>query len=163
LVFEGRKLPWDILLSADDHSQSDRKMNSENDWQLDRRLEEEALDHFDLPLCRVLLRDEARYPWLVLVPRRANAEELFDLVPADQAALVREASRVAACLKRSTGSDKTNLASFGNVCRQLHVHLLARHIGDEGWPGGVVGIGPRIPTGAAFPPGWWYDLRDDLA
>ena len=117
----------------------------------------EALASADLPLCRVLLRDEARFPWVVLVPRRAGLREAFDLLPGDRARLARETEAVGAALLAVTGAAKLNTAAFGNLCPQLHVHLIARLPGDAAWPASAVGL-PRAPYSAA-PPFWPALLR----
>ena len=41
------------------------------------------------PLCHVRLQDDARFPWLILLPRVPGAVELEDLTP-DQRALLSE-------------------------------------------------------------------------
>ena len=120
----------------------------------------EALANADLPLCRVLLRDEARFPWVVLVPRRPGATETFDLLPGDRQRLREETEAVGAGLLAVTGAAKLNTAAFGNLCPQLHVHLIARSPGDAAWPGSAVGL-PRVPYSAA--PAFWPVLLRRLA
>src|SRR6185503_15281655 len=48
-------------------------------FQLDPRLEADTAFVSDWPLCRVLLMNDARYPWLVLAPRRLDLVEIGDL------------------------------------------------------------------------------------
>ncbi|PWV72363.1 HIT domain-containing protein [Halomonas sp. A11-A] len=111
---------------------------------LDARLAEDSYPVTELPLCQLRLMDDARYPWLMLIPRRRGASEVFDLNEADQQQLWREASRVGQAFKELLGADKLNVASLGNVVPQLHVHLVLRHQDDEAWPGPVWGQGePR--------------------
>ena len=130
----------------------------------------ERLAFAEMALCQVILRDEARYPWLVLVPRRAGVEEVFDLVPGDHQRLWLEVSTVTSALKAVTGCDKVNIASFGNVTRQLHVHVVARRNGDSHWPGSAVGVGERVPYSPGSPgdllgggPSWWPAFLARLA
>lgn len=130
-------------------------------FEVDARLTSEALAAGDLPLCRLLLRGEARFPWVVLVPRRPGARESFDLLPADRARLWSEAEAVGAALLAVTGAAKLNTAAFGNACPQLHVHLVARSPGDPGWPGSAIGL-PREPYSAGVP-AFWGGLLDRLA
>lgn len=112
--------------------------------ELDARLAEDSYPVTELPLCQLRLMDDARYPWLMLIPRRRGASEVFDLNEADQQQLWREASRVGQAFKELLGGDKLNVASLGNVVPQLHVHLVLRRQGDEAWPGPVWGQGePR--------------------
>ncbi len=102
----------------------------------------------DWPLSRVLLMDDARYPWLILVPRRDGAVELHDLSVADRAILVEEIARTGTTLKSITGAAKINVGALGNLVPQLHVHVVARRPGDESWPGPVWGRGDAIPYDA---------------
>ena len=134
-------------------------MEANGNFSPDPALAAEALRAADLPLCTVLLRDEARYPWLVLVPRRANVAEPWDLLPGDRAAFWAEAERVGAGLKAVTGADKINLAAFGNVVRQLHLHVVARREGDPAWPGSVIGA-PREPYERGGVPAFWPAFLD---
>jgi diadenosine tetraphosphate (Ap4A) HIT family hydrolase len=107
----------------------------------------EADTHFiaDWPLCRVLLMNEARYPWLVLVPRRENLTELIDLSAADRAILMEEIARAGAIVKSLPGVTKLNLGALGNLVAQLHVHVVGRAAGDPAWPGPVWGHSARQP------------------
>jgi diadenosine tetraphosphate (Ap4A) HIT family hydrolase len=98
----------------------------------------------DLPLCHVRLQDDARYPWLVLIPRLMAARELEDLSEADLARLTGEivaAGRAVRALGAAHGFavEKLNVASLGNVTPQLHVHVVGRRSDDPAWPGPVWG------------------------
>ncbi len=112
---------------------------------LDPRLERDTFLVNDLPLSRVLLMNDARWPWLILVPRRAGAVELTDLDVADRARLIEEAGKAADFLKAHAGADKINVATLGNVVRQFHLHIVARSAGDPAWPGPVWGHGTARP------------------
>ena len=112
---------------------------------LDPRIESGALPVGDLALSSVLLMNDARFPWLMLVPRRAGASEIADLDPADAQALmdeIRLASRVLAGIAKP---DKINVGSLGNMVPQLHVHVIARFRSDPAWPGPVWGFGTARP------------------
>ena len=111
-------------------------------WSLDPQLAADNVAAGDLPLCRVLVSRDANYPWLVLVPRRAERVELGDLADAEQAVLMAEITRCGAALREITGAHKLNVAALGNVVRQLHVHVIARFPGDPAWPGPVWGAVP---------------------
>jgi diadenosine tetraphosphate (Ap4A) HIT family hydrolase len=95
----------------------------------------------DWPVSRVLLMDDARYPWIVLVPRRADVTELFELGLQDRAALTEEIARAAQVLKAVSGAQKINIGALGNLVPQLHIHIVARNEGDAAWPGPVWGHG----------------------
>lgn len=112
---------------------------------LDERLARDSVVLGDLPLSRVLLMNDAQYPWLILVPRRAALTELFDLSEAEQQQLWHEASQLAAGLKKRLGADKMNVANLGNVVSQLHLHVIVRFKEDAAWPGPVWGKHPAKP------------------
>jgi len=114
---------------------------------LDHRLARDTLVVGDMPLCRVLLMNDARWPWLVLVPRLEDVVELIDLELADQTQLMDEAGRAARFLKTQAEVDKINVAALGNIVRQLHLHVVARIIGDPAWPTPVWGHGDATPYG----------------
>lgn len=89
--------------------------------------------------------NDARFAWLVLVPRRDHLVEIADLTEDEQAALWREVNRAAATLRACAPCDKLNLGALGNIVRQLHVHVVARREGDAAWPGPVWGSGLAQP------------------
>ncbi len=116
-----------------------------SDFSLDPRLAADTTPVGDLALCSVLLMNDARFPWLILVPRRENVSELTDLTPEDAAALmdeVRIATRVMLALAKP---DKVNVGALGNVVAQLHVHVIGRYRSDPAWPGPVWGFGSPKP------------------
>lgn len=115
------------------------------DFVLDRRLTDAGVHALDLPLSRVLVMDDARYPWLVLVPRRAGLIEPFDLDPTDRVLLSEELAMAGSQLKALTKCHKTNIANLGNNVPQLHLHVIARNPGDAAWPGPVWGRGEPVP------------------
>jgi diadenosine tetraphosphate (Ap4A) HIT family hydrolase len=99
----------------------------------------------DWPLCRVLLMNDARFPWLVLVPRLPGKVELFDLDEGSVVRLMQEVTRAAEALKRFAHAEKMNIAALGNVVSQLHVHVIARKRDDAAWPKAVWCVGAAIP------------------
>ena len=99
----------------------------------------------DLPLTRVLLSNDANYPWLILVPRLPGIAEAIDLEENAQNQLTTEIARVSAALKEVTACDKLNIAAIGNVVPQLHVHVIARWKSDVAWPKPVWGAAPAKP------------------
>ncbi len=84
--------------------------------------------------------DDARYPWLVLVPRVEGAVEILDLSEADQLRLYDEVRHCARVLQTHTDAEKLNIAALGNVVSQLHVHVIARFRDDDAWPKPVWGV-----------------------
>src|ERR1700761_5402460 len=103
-----------------------------------------------LPLCEARLQADARWPWLVLIPRRVGAKEIEHLSAADRAILMEEAMLSGAAV-RAIGSalgrpvEKLNLGALGNVTPQLHVHVVGRRADDAAWPGPVWGVGEAKP------------------
>ena len=116
-----------------------------NDIALDERLEADTYPVTELPLCRVLLMDDARFTWVVLVPRQPHISEVFELALDDQRQLWREASALADAMKKGFNGDKMNIATLGNVVSQLHLHIIVRHHDDAAWPSPVWGIGKPTP------------------
>lgn len=115
------------------------------DFQLDTRLAADTLLIGDLPLCRALLMNDRRYPWVILVPRRPGLVELLDLDSAGQAQLWQESMQVCECLRSHFNGDKLNLGALGNVVSQLHLHHVMRSEEDPAWPGPVWGHSPAEP------------------
>lgn len=114
------------------------------DFSLDPRLAVDSCTVAALPLCEVRLMNDARYPWLILVPRQAGLVEITDLAAAEQTRLWQEVNQAAVALRAVAPCDKLNLGALGNMVRQLHVHLIARCIGDAAWPGPVWGYGAAL-------------------
>ncbi|MDZ4870473.1 MAG: HIT family protein [Alphaproteobacteria bacterium] len=117
---------------------------SSSEFLLDPRLANDTAFVCDWALSRVLLMNDTRYPWLVLVPRRAGAVEAFDLSPADQALQWREVAHAGLLLKGASGCRKVNVGALGNIVSQLHIHIVARNDGDFAWPGPVWGKGEAV-------------------
>lgn len=113
-------------------------------FDLDQRLQEDTFVLGDFPLCRLLLSKDANYPWFILVPRRADISELFQLSDGDQAQLWKETTFLAETLKDSFAADKMNVATLGNVVSQLHMHVIVRKRNDPAWPAPVWGNKPAI-------------------
>lgn len=124
------------------------------DFELHPRLVADTVRVTDWTLSRVLLMNDARYAWLVLVPRRSGAVELFDLDETDRRVLIEEIARAAQILKAISTAAKINVGALGNQVSQLHVHVVARRPGDPAWPGPVWGHGSAEPFAA--------DARDAL-
>jgi diadenosine tetraphosphate (Ap4A) HIT family hydrolase len=114
-------------------------------FSLDPQLARDTFALCDLPLSRALLMNDANFPWLILVPRRPGAVEIFDLDEDGRAQLMREIGEVARRLKALTGCHKINIAAIGNVVPQLHIHVIARRRDDPIWPRRVFGALPARP------------------
>jgi diadenosine tetraphosphate (Ap4A) HIT family hydrolase len=120
---------------------------------LHSRLAAETAFVADWDLSRVLLMNDKRFPWIVLVPRRADASEIFDLEASARILLISEIARASERLKAWAevrgGCNKINVGSLGNMVPQLHVHVVARSKADSAWPGPVWGAGQPVPYDAA--------------
>ena len=114
-------------------------------FELDLRLAADTFVVGETPLSQVLLMNDARYPWLILVPRRGDVTEPFELSEADQAQLWQESMRLGEAIKAHFAADKLNIAALGNQVAQLHVHHIARFHTDDAWPGPVWGVGSAVP------------------
>ena len=102
-----------------------------------------------LGLCEARFQIDARFPWLILIPRVARASEIEDLGIGDHARLIEEivlAGRAVRAMGESIGRPvaKLNVAALGNITPQLHVHIVGRRPDDAAWPGPVWGTGAPI-------------------
>jgi len=130
------------------------KLNNEDQpgvravFALDSRLQQDTLTIGDFPLCRLLLSNDANYPWFILVPRRDDISELFQLDVADQQQFWLETTALAELIKDLFDADKMNVATLGNVVSQMHMHVIVRKRDDAAWPAPVWGKLPAKPYNA---------------
>lgn len=130
---------------------------------LDSRLEHGSVVIAELPLSMVRLVDDARFPWLLLIPQVAGAVDLIDLPEGDRAALIEEIAAASSALKEATGCAKLNVAALGNQVPQLHIHVIARFANDAAWPNPVWGTGEPVPYEAHAREAFVKSLRASLA
>jgi len=114
-------------------------------FQLHPRLTADCILIGSLPLSQLLLLDDARYPWFVLVPRRVGVSEIFELDADDQRRLWEESARLSRFMKQAFHADKLNIGVLGNLVPQLHMHHIARFRSDPAWPGPVWGHSDAQP------------------
>lgn len=119
-------------------------MERVNDF-LHPQLRQDCIVLGKLRLCYLLLMNDARYPWFVLVPGRPNIVEMFQLSAADRYLLCDESAMFAQTLATVFAADKINVAALGNVVPQLHLHHIARYRNDAAWPKPVWGALPPQP------------------
>lgn len=124
-------------------------------FQLDDRLAADTVSVVQSGVIDVRMMRDARYYWLVLVPQIEGAVEWFDLPDVAARGLFTTAQECAQRLQALTRADKMNIAALGNMVKQLHVHVIARHAADEAWPGPVWGVGEAVDFDAA-------ELKDRL-
>ncbi len=99
----------------------------------------------DAELCRVLLMNDARFPWLILVPRINGLRDFHEVSSEHRPALFTEIESASLAVKNLIDADKINVAALGNQVPQLHVHVIGRLKSDVAWPGPVWGVGTPIP------------------
>jgi diadenosine tetraphosphate (Ap4A) HIT family hydrolase len=114
-------------------------------FELHTRLAADCIRVGRLPLSLLLLLNDARYPWFILVPQRSGIGEIFQLPESDQCQLWRESANLAHNLMQSFHADKINIGALGNLVPQLHVHHIARFTSDPAWPGPVWGHSAPVP------------------
>ena len=117
----------------------------DEDFKLHPRLAADCITVGRLPLCQLLLLNDARYPWFVLVPMQAGVTEVFELNETAQQQLWRESAQLSRYLKNICAADKINIGALGNLVPQLHVHHIARYVDDPAWPGPVWGHSAAVP------------------
>lgn len=132
-------------------------------FSLDPRLAGDSILVADGPLSQLRLMDDARFPWLVLVPRLPGAEEWLDLDGDAQRLLLAEINLAGRALRALGPVHKLNIGALGNIVRQLHVHVVARREGDAAWPGPVWGSGPAQRYDATAREDLLARLRDRVA
>ena len=114
-------------------------------FSLHARLEQDCIVIKRLELCQVLLMNESRYPWFILVPQRENLRELMELSEQEAILYWRESNLLQRFLTEKLSAEKLNVAALGNVVPQLHVHHIGRFASDAAWPGPVWGKFPPEP------------------
>ncbi|NJD07546.1 MAG: HIT domain-containing protein [Methylococcaceae bacterium] len=114
-------------------------------FELDPRLKQDCVILGQFPLSLLLLMNDSRYPWFILVPRRPGIREIFQLAEADRRQLWSESCSLAEALAADFAADKLNIAAIGNLVPQLHIHHVVRYQADATWPAPVWGRHPAIP------------------
>ncbi|MBT4921512.1 MAG: HIT family protein [Rickettsiales bacterium] len=109
------------------------------EFTLDTRLKADTIEIADLNISKLLLMNDKNYPWFIIVPKKANAVEIFDLDDLSQKLLFQEISKVSEYLKRFYRADKVNIGALGNQVSQLHIHVIMRYKTDIAWPNPVWG------------------------
>jgi len=108
-------------------------------FQLHPRLAQDCIAIGRFELCRLLMMNDSQYPWFILVPERANLQEIYQLSKAERELLIEESSYLAGNLAELYKADKMNIAAIGNRVPQLHIHHIVRYRTDKAWPAPVWG------------------------
>ena len=88
----------------------------------------------DLKLCSIRLIDNAKFPWIILVPKRKNITDISELNSKDQMLLMKEIVHCSKLMKKIFKTKKLNVQKIGNIVRQLHIHIISRFTKDSTWP-----------------------------
>ena len=99
----------------------------------------------DAALCRILLMNDSRFPWLILVPRISGLRDFHEVPTEHRASLFDEIEAASNAVQEVIEADKINVAALGNQVPQLHIHVIGRLKDDEAWPGPVWGVGKSVP------------------
>ena len=95
--------------------------------------------------CQLFLMNDARYPWLILVPEHDDMQELHELAEASYVEVTQGIRQISEKLQTLMNATKMNIAALGNQVPQLHIHIIARRHEDHAWPGPVWGVGNAVP------------------
>ncbi|CAA9892916.1 Diadenosine tetraphosphate (Ap4A) HIT family hydrolase [Candidatus Methylobacter favarea] len=109
------------------------------------RLQQDCIVIGRLQLCQLLMMNDSRYPWFVLVPEKAQLVEIYQLNKAERKLLIEESSYLAEHLAALYKADKINIAAIGNLVPQLHIHHIVRYQTDKAWPAPVWGKFDAVP------------------
>ena len=102
-------------------------------------LKKDCIKLIDFKLCHVLLMNDSQFPWIILVPKRKNITEIYQLSKEDQQQLMYESNHITQKMSLLFNADKMNTAAIGNVVSQLHIHHVARYKTDKAWPAPIWG------------------------
>ncbi|WNC71426.1 HIT domain-containing protein [Thalassotalea psychrophila] len=108
-------------------------------------LQRDGIEIANLPLCRLLLCNDSNYPWFIMVPRRSDVKDIYQLEWQDQLQFLNESSAVSEILMQCFNGEKMNVAALGNMTPQLHIHHIVRFKNDPSWPKPIWGQLPLKP------------------
>ncbi|WP_303722888.1 HIT domain-containing protein [Malonomonas rubra] len=132
-------------------------------FELDPRLQNDCIMLGDFPISRLLLFNDSTYPWFILVPRRKDISEVYQLNGEDQRELWQESALLGRWMSMTFQFDKLNIGALGNIVRQLHLHHVGRSTTDPSWPGPVWGQHPPKPYAPDEIKKISQQVRNDLA
>ena len=88
--------------------------------------------------CKVILKDNALFPWIILVPEvEEGVEDLHQLDAARYEEVLAAVRQVSLFVSAHFQPEKLNVACIGNQVRQMHIHVVGRFLDDPAWPGTV--------------------------
>ena len=107
-------------------------------FQLSERLQQDCFTLKETDHSIWLLLNNCNFPWFIIVPK-TEKEELYQLSIDEQNQLQKETNQLSTFINQHFPCDKLNIASIGNIVRQMHIHIIARSELDPCWPGVVWG------------------------
>jgi diadenosine tetraphosphate (Ap4A) HIT family hydrolase len=116
-----------------------------SDFILHSKLAADTFEVLSLKVSQLLLMNDARYPWLILVPQVSDMRDLHNLSAKQYHAVTQEIAQVSKVLESVTQAHKMNVGALGNMVPQLHIHIVARQANDAAWPAPVWGVGEAQP------------------
>ena len=108
-------------------------------FQLHPQLARDTFPVAALTLSELLLMNDSRFPWCILVPRLPDLTGLHELPVNRRELLFDEISRVSRVLLTEPRVQRINVGALGNIVQQLHIHVVGRRSTDPAWPGPVWG------------------------
>ena len=115
------------------------------DFELDPRLARDTFPVRKIAGCQLLLMNDSRYRWLILVPEIPGVTELHELDNTTFDQVSQAIKSISRELQAITNACKMNVAALGNQVPMLHVHIVARQQHDAAWPGPIWGHGEAVP------------------
>ena len=116
-----------------------------NDFILHSKLAADTFEVLSLEVSQLLLMNDARYPWLILVPQVSGMRDLHNLSTKQYQAVTQEIVQVSEVVESLAQAHKMNVGALGNMVPQLHIHVIARQTNDAAWPAPVWGVGEAQP------------------
>ena len=103
-------------------------------FEVDSRIESSCLWLTDWSLSSLYLKKDANFPWIILVPRVDNIQEIYQLSQVNRQLVIEEIAALSRLMEEYFKPDKLNVGALGNIVSQLHIHVVARFKGDKAWP-----------------------------
>ena len=119
-------------------------------FKLDKKFLKTSHHLINFKLCTIMLHDNSKFPWIILIPKRNKITDMSDLNSKDQILLIKEIVLVSKIMKKLFKTSKLNIEKIGNMVPQLHIHVIARSAKDSSWPLSVWVVKGKIYTKTAL-------------
>ena len=129
---------------------------------IDAKLVTDTIRLGSFPLCDVLLMNDSRFPWVILVPKIPDLQNFHEIPTEFRDVLFQEIEQTSNVIQKLWPVDKMNVAALGNQVSQLHIHVIGRRRTDDAWPNPVWGHGTPHPYTAADRPNVVQSLAEEL-